>query len=60
MGGGQSNISVVYICDQRFSKHTLIEICLLEEKLTPKQEFLTILHPILHQKQDFEGAHLVG
>ena len=37
-GGGNSNTSVVHICDQRFSKHTLIEICPFEEK-NPKQEF---------------------
>ena len=38
--------------DQRFSKHTLIEICPFEEK-DPQQEFLAILHPILPPKQDF-------
>ena len=30
--GGHLNTSVVHMCDQRFSKHTLIEICPFEEK----------------------------
>ena len=38
--GGHLNTSVVHMHDQRFSKHTLIEICPFEEN-TPKHEFVT-------------------
>ena len=38
--GSHSNTSVVHMHDQRFSKHTLIEICPFEEN-TPKHEFVT-------------------
>ena len=42
-GGGDLNTSVVHMCDQRFSKHILIEICPYEEK-HPKQEFECVFH----------------
>ena len=32
LGGGHSNIRVVHMCNQMFSKHILIEICPFQEK----------------------------
>ena len=48
------NTSVVYMCDQRFSIHILIEICPSQEK-HPQMRICIILHLILHPKQDFYG-----
>ena len=69
MEGVHSNTSVVHMHYQRFSKHTLIEICPFEGKnKTSKKKkkkthpwtinnyikhFCTVSHPILPHKQDF-------
>ena len=57
-GGGHLNTSVIHMHDQRLSKHTLIEICLLR-KNTIYKNFALFLRPILPLKQDFLGTHFV-
>ena len=50
--GGHSNTSVVHLCDQRFSKHTLITISPLREK-HPQMSILHDFAPKSSPKQAF-------
>ena len=50
--GGHSNISVIHMCDQRFSKHTLKAVFPLQEKHPINENFAQFGHQI-YPKQAF-------
>ena len=58
--GGHSNNSVVHTRNQRFSKHTLNEICSLQEEHPLNKNFVQFLQPILPQTRFSRNILLAG